>query len=176
MKTKSTKRSGPTAEGSQSADHPQSSKAPFHAFKLILVPVDFSESSVRGLDFAAALAHKLHARLIVLHVLEPAIYPENYLNPTAADAANGSGIGAARERLSKVVQRSAAQSLVSEVLVRMGRAQSDIADTANATGADLIVMGVQGAGPLKQDLLGGTAERVLRNSPCPVLTVPFSKK
>jgi universal stress protein A len=56
-------------------------------------------------------------------------------------------------------------------LSRMGRAHSEIPDTAKALGADLIVMGTHGYTGLKHMLLGSTAERVVRQAPCPVLTV-----
>jgi nucleotide-binding universal stress UspA family protein len=58
-----------------------------------------------------------------------------------------------------------------ETLVRMGRAQSEIPDTAKAIGADLIVLGTHGYSGPKHALLGGTAERVVRQAACPVLTV-----
>jgi nucleotide-binding universal stress UspA family protein len=146
-------------------------------FKAILVPIDFSDCSLRALDYALALATKFRARLILLHVIEPSVYPENYLITSATmDEANRNLIAEGREQLNKVKQRAAVRGLVAETLVRIGRAQSDIADTANATGADLIVMGAHGNSGLKQALLGGTTERVLRHSPCPVLTVPCLKQ
>jgi nucleotide-binding universal stress UspA family protein len=182
MKAKSANKTEHLPHGMQTgAQFPEQQSLPAsHStpiFKAILVPIDFSDCSLRALDYASALARKFHARLILLHVVEPAIYPDNYLiNSATLDEANRNLIAAAREQLSKVEQRSAIQGLVAETLVRIGRAQSDISDTANATGADLIVMGAHGNSGLKQPLLGGTAERVMRHSSCPVLTVPYPKQ
>lgn len=175
MKAKSaTKTAAPIPHGAPSTDHQASAQAAPSAFKLILVPVDFSDCSLHALNYAAILARKLGAKLILLHVLEPSIHTDNYLTDSATmDQSNGTLIAAARAQLGKLTHRTTTQGLVAEALVRMGRAQSDIADTANATGADLIVMGAHGSGGHNQPLLGGTAERVLRHSPCPVLTVPY---
>lgn len=181
MKAKSASKTdhNPRAPHAGDPSEPQPAPATHSSptFKTILVPVDFSDCSLRALDHAAALAKQLHAKLILLHVVEPAICGENYLlNSGALDEANRNIIASAREHLNKAKHRALTHGLETEMLVRMGRAQSDIADTANATGADLIVMGTHGIGGLKQVMLGGTAERVLWHSSCPVLTVPQSKK
>lgn len=163
----------PLAEASaatRSASGPQ----PFPAFKHILVAIDFSEPALNALDHAIALAQKLHCHLTLLHVIELAVYSPTALPGSAApnDEGGESVLGAGRERLRKLKQKTAGQGLSVETLVRMGRAQSDISDTARAIGADLIVIGTHGHNGLRPSLLGGTAERVLRQARCPVLAVP----
>jgi nucleotide-binding universal stress UspA family protein len=179
MKAKSANKTDHNPRATHADDQPQL-PPPTHScptFKTLLVPIDFSDGSLRALDYGAALARQLRAKLILLHVVAPAIYGENYLqNSGALDEANRNIIASAWEQLNKVKHRALTHGLETEMLVRMGRAQSDIADTANAIGADLIVMGTHGIGGLKQVMLGGTAERVLWHSPCPVLTVPQPKK
>jgi len=142
------------------------------SFRQILVPIDFSECSTAALEHALALAGKFEAKVTLLHVVEPAVYPENYLlTPTMLDEANQNLLAAGRERLAKFEAMARAAGCAVEILVRMGRAASEIPDTANATGTDLIVLGTHGHDGLKHALLGGTAERILRHAPCPVLTV-----
>jgi universal stress protein A len=161
----------PEAQSSEKSV-PAPAPRPVLIFKQILVPIDFSESSAGALEYALVLAQKFEAKLILLHVVEPAVYPENYLmTPATLDEANQNSLVAGRERLAVFRQRATAQGLPVEALVRMGRAQSEIPDTAKATGTDLIVMGTHGHSGIKHVLLGGTAERVVRQSPCPVLTV-----
>ena|SRR5579862_5996885 len=155
-------------------------KACSHAplsLKQILVPVDFSDCSVNALDYALALGEKLGTKLTLLHVVEPAVYQDNYLMaPTGLDENNQNLVAAGRERLATLRARVTTHGLPVETLVRMGRAQSEISDTAKAIGSDLIVMGTHGHGGLKQVLLGGTAERVVRHAPCPVLTVRYPRQ
>ncbi len=141
----------------------------------ILVPVDFSDCSLRALDYAIALAEPFGSRLILLHVVEPAVYPENYLVASPAlDETNQNLLESARERLLELTQKRIGHRLPVETLVRMGRAHSEIPDTAQAMGADLIILGTHGYTGLKHVLLGSTAERVVRHGPCPVLTVRYS--
>lgn len=140
-------------------------------FKHILVAIDFSEAATKALDYATTLAVKFHGELILLHVVEPTVYSPNTLRSSPPlEEADQNLLAASRDRLRKLKQKTEAQGLSTEILVRMGRAQSDISDTARAMGADLIVMG--GHNSSRQSLLGGTAERVLSHAGCPVLIVP----
>jgi nucleotide-binding universal stress UspA family protein len=141
----------------------------------LLVPVDFSDCSLRAMDYAIALAERFDSKIILLHVVEPAVYPENYLVVSPAlDETNQNLLESARERLADLGRRRIGHRLQAETLVRMGRAHSEIPDTAKALGADLIVLGTHGYTGLKHALLGSTAERVVRHGPCPVLTVRYT--
>ena len=159
---------GPSAARPSSTDAPR----PLPAFKQVLVPIDFSECSANALDFALALGQKFGTKITLLNVVEPAIYPENYLLAASTlDETNRNLLATGRERLEPFRQRVRAAGLSVETLVRMGRAQSEICDTAKAIGSDLIVMGTHGGVGHTPILLGGTAERVLRHSPCAVMSV-----
>jgi len=138
----------------------------------VLVPIDFSDCSMHALNYAMALAERFDARIILLHVVEPAVHSEHYLSgPMAFDETNQHLLEAGRERLEDVNRKCVVHRVGSEPLVRIGHAHSEIADTANALAADLIVLGTHGYTGLKHVLLGSTAERVVRSAPCPVLTV-----
>jgi nucleotide-binding universal stress UspA family protein len=153
---------------------PASGKSTAEPLKLarLLVPLDFSDCSMRALDYALALAEQFGSKIILLHIVEPAAYPENYLVASPAlDETNQNLLESARERLLAVSRKRIGHRLPAETLVRMGRAHSEIPDTAEALGADLIVLGTHGYTGLKHVLLGSTAERVVRHAPCPVLTV-----
>ena len=54
----------------------------------------------------------------------------------------------------------------------VGRPENEIVARANATHADLIVMGTHGRSGLAHALLGSVAERVVRHTSCPVLIIP----
>jgi nucleotide-binding universal stress UspA family protein len=141
------------------------------SLKHILVPVDFSLSSIRALEYAMEFARQFGARLTLLHVVEPALYPDSHLKAPVAEETNQNLLQAARERLEEFRVDKVREIVPAETLVRMGRAYSEIPDTAKALGADLVVVGTSGHPGLKQVVMGSTAERVVRNAPCPVLTV-----
>lgn len=76
------------------------------------------------------------------------------------------------ERLREQVQRTGiAQAELAGTTVLTGAAHRILIDTAQTAGADLIVVGATGSGPLAAELLGSTADRVLRKAGCPVLVV-----
>jgi nucleotide-binding universal stress UspA family protein len=140
--------------------------------KRILVPLDFSDCSFQALDHALALAEEFRATLILLHVVEPDLSATlSRSGHNAMDEGQENQLEEWRERLAKLVQKRVGHHIPVETLVRIGRAHSEIPDTAKALGANLIVIGTHGATGQAAPVLGGTAERVLRHACCPVLTV-----
>lgn len=138
----------------------------------ILVALDFSACSANAIGYATVLARNFNARLVFLHVVEPAVYPgDGSFASCTADEANQNLIAASHERLVRMKQQGLIKGLTVELLVRMGRAYSEIPDTARATDSDLIIMGTQRGTDTKHLMVGGTAERVVRQASCPVLIV-----
>jgi len=143
--------------------------------KRLLVALDFSPASLKALEYALGLAERFGAGLILLHVVEPAVYPENYkLLPQAVEEINQNLVQTARERLETLSKKRAAPRAGVDCLVRLGHAHSEIPDTAQAMAADLIILGTHGKNSQKQVFLGSTAERVVRQAACPVLTIPHT--
>ena len=144
---------------------------PFRLNK-ILVPVDFSDFSAKAVDYALAFADQFGSQLILLHVVEPAVYPESsMLVATALDDLNNDLLRSAQKRLDELNKGSIGDRVPSELMVRMGRAYAEIAAAANEMDVDLIILATHGYTGLKHVLLGSTAERVVRHAPCPVLTL-----
>lgn len=141
-------------------------------FRRILVPIDFSDCSLLALDYATTLAEQFQAKLILLHVAEPALPHANMfeVGPTLGET-NRQVVESGRERLRALAEKRRPHGLPPETLVRMGHAHSEIPDTARAMGADLIVVGTYGFARTEHSFMGSTAERVVRQAPCPVLTV-----
>lgn len=141
----------------------------------ILVPVDFSQCSLRALDYAVMLADAFEATVILLHVLEPASFGLDQLAiPTELEEQLQFHLRTGRDRLLEINRKRMGQRPRTETLVRIGRAWSEIPDTARALAVDLIVLGAHGETSLKHSLLGSTAEGVVRHANCPVLTVTGS--
>ena len=141
-------------------------------FEHVLCPVDLSDFSVRSLAHAAALARWYDAELTILHVVptfDPVHgrgdlgEPVRVLNPIS------------REQVADEVRRVMelpAKAPRAILVVKSGDASTTIVDQAVSAGTDLIVMGTHGRRGFKRLLLGSVTETVLREAPCPVLTVP----
>lgn len=137
------------------------------AIKTILVPTDFSETSMQAFDYACRFAKENRAKVVALHVVEPVV-------PIVAD-----GIvmpfdvalmrSVTEEELSRLNPDD--RTVDFEGMLRDGPAATTIVDIADEIGADLIVMGTHGRRGLRRLLLGSAAEQVLRHSRCPVLFV-----
>lgn len=140
-----------------------------NAFRNILVATDFGDASAEALERALALAVPLGARITLLHVYSLPVANYGYaagLYWPVADlerAAQGELDGA----LAKIKERYGNV----EGLVACGEPCPMILEAARLRNADLIVMGTHGRRGLSRALLGSVAEKVVRLSPVPVLTV-----
>ena len=141
-------------------------------FKQIICPVDLSDSSVRAFAHAAAIAQWYDAQLTVLHVVptfEPIQMRGDLGDPVRVITPMP------REQVLEEMSRTlnlAAVSPRATPIAEAGDPQSTIIDQAISKKADLIVMGTHGRRGFKRLLLGSVTEAVLREAPCPVLTVP----
>lgn len=144
------------------------------AYRKILVPIDGSATSNRGLIEAIQLAKDQSARLRLVHVLDELI-----LGPGAEAAVYlGNTVDLLREAGEQVVaeaevrvQESGLQpeSIILEVMG--GRPAESIVAEANAWGADLIVLGTHGRRGARRLVMGSDAEEIVRTTPVPVLLV-----
>jgi nucleotide-binding universal stress UspA family protein len=137
--------------------------------KHILVPHDFSDTAERATSLALDVAEKMGARVTLLHVYDMSYgFPEGAaLSVQMAKEFET----AARNALDGVASRTRRQGVETMSLLRQGVPWKVIVDVAKEAKVDLIVMGTQGRRGLARWMLGSTAERVVRTSPCPVLTV-----
>lgn len=160
------------AASPREADAPATELAPirFH-IRRILVPVDFSEPSRKAFRYARLFAEQFGAELVLLHVVEPVLYPADFgYLPVAAEAAERERL----EDLSLQLERLAAEvhgAAGVEKVVRLGRAWKVITDFAAERSADLVVVSTHGYTGLQHALLGSVAEKIVRHAPCPVLVV-----
>ncbi len=141
-------------------------------FKRILAPVDFSERSRELLRYAANFARRHGAVLIVLHVVEPLVYPSDAdLGSGAVEAMEKTLNQSAQAKLKDWCEQAAADGLAVERCIRVGNPYFEITEAAKTERADIIVISTHGYTGLKHVLLGSTAERVVRHATCPVLTL-----
>jgi len=139
-------------------------------FRNILCPVDFDENSMKALDVAADLARQSDGTVLLVHVVSLIVVPARL--PGYFDLYR-SQEETARGKLKEIAHKRLA-GLKYELLAEMGDPADIILRTGSTAGADLVVMATHGRRGFSRMLLGSVAERVLRQSICPVLTVRYS--
>ena len=134
--------------------------------KKILVPMDGSKNSFRGLDTAIFLARQCGATITGLFVVP--IYPKSFMPITYA-----------KEYLTKAVKdfmedakkRSAQNGIVFVGKTISGKESSEIINFAMKNKFDIIVIGARGIGSVKEVFLGSVSHAVVQKSKIPVLIV-----
>ena len=141
----------------------------------ILAPIDFSPTSAAALNYAITLAKVFGASLEILHVWQPPVFGSGRI-VTAGDGGSQSlyewSRVEARRRLDVFLAGFTAISPDLEGRLEPGEPVDAILAVATDVGADLIVLGTHGRSGFTRVLMGSVAEKTLRTSTCPVLTVP----
>jgi len=143
-------------------------------FRRILVPTDFSASADAALQYAQRLAREFHSDLHLLHVVaEPYAYPwgSNEMSTLPMPDYLSQAQDSATERLAKIAGAIGNQRGRVRATTKVGIPVEHILDYAAKHAIDLIVIGAHGGGVVGRVLLGSVAERIVRRSPRPVLTV-----
>ena len=143
-------------------------------YQRILVPVDGSEASKRGLQEAIKLAKAANARLQIVHVVNEPLLEAGFFGhepyEQLSDFLRVSGAKILEE--AKSAAREAGVEFGAELLQTIGGHVSPLVlDAARQVNADLIVMGTHGRRGVTRLLMGSDAEMVLRSSPVPILFV-----
>jgi nucleotide-binding universal stress UspA family protein len=139
--------------------------------KTLLFATDFSKGSARACDLARSLADTCGASLDA-----PA------RDQRVVRSQRSTGVAEVFEKLATEMERHALEDMqefreryfkdmpvTTEIAV--GKSHEEIIRHAKKIGADLILMGTQGRAGIEKMLMGSTAEKVVRSSPIPVLTV-----
>jgi len=143
-------------------------------FTHVLCPIDHSASSLRALDYAVAVARRSGARLTVLHVV-PTFDPVSTMPGTIGEPMTVVQPPSHEEVLATIrdlAARAGAAPSEMTAVAEPGETVATILDQAVSRKADLLVMGTHGRSGFDRALLGSVTEKLLRKSPCPVLTVP----
>jgi nucleotide-binding universal stress UspA family protein len=141
-------------------------------FDTILFANDFSENSELAFDHALTLASQFNARLIIIHVINEPVDLRGFYVPHISFEKLEKEIEEGAEKLMQKFCRTRTKDFTNyETLIVAGIPYEEILRVANERNASLIVMGTQGRKGIDHFLFGSTAERVVRNSKCPVMTV-----
>ena len=142
--------------------------------KKILCPTDFSENSEHALKYALTLATLSQADLQLFHVVEPITYPQSteFFEPVLDEVELMMKMETAfQQQLEDQVTTLKAQYPKIKGKLVTGNTFLEIIQAARDDDVDMIVMGTHGRTGLAHVLIGSVAERVVREAPCPVLTV-----
>ena len=143
-------------------------------FRRIMVAVDSSEQSGFAVAVAGRLAKRLGCELSLIHVVHLPMLPTAEvpyerieLHPTLMENA--------QKLLDRTARRLGNAAHV-ETILREGDPATEIADTANRLGADLVVIGTHGRGRFSAAVVGSVAQGVMRRAVCPVVCVAHDPK
>jgi len=143
-----------------------------NTFKKILVAIDFSESSDKAFRTALFMARTFEAHLLLLHVInEPVDMRGFYVPHISFDRLEEEIAEGAGKLMAQFCKNNLEGVSDYETLIVSGIPYQEIIQVAAQKDADLIVMGTHGRTGLDHVLFGSTAEKVVRKSPLPVLTV-----
>lgn len=149
--------------------------------KTIVVTTDLSDESKLAFAPARELAKALGAKLLLLAVVaDPAqaamiysldlpVYPDPEVQKQVLEKVNGDLTAMVKEHFAGIDCEPFAAEAKQPV-------HAEILSFARARSADMIVIATHGRTGLVHMLIGSVAERVVRESHCPVLTVPIAKK
>jgi nucleotide-binding universal stress UspA family protein len=141
-------------------------------FNRILCATDFSDSSVKALQYALSLAQEANAELLLMHVIENVPDTAHWKQPNAMllrdirDAEED-----ASSQLRQAVPVEARNWCKPEEVLATGKPYRKILRVARERDVHLIVMGVHGRNPVDLMFFGSTTHQVVRAASCPVLTL-----
>jgi nucleotide-binding universal stress UspA family protein len=141
--------------------------------KKILVPCDFSKPAISAYRQALGVAAQSNGVVHLLHVIEPPLMNDTMIMPTLnfeeelmkemKDKATG--------EFKNVIKENKVGQVKVKFDIQYGSVASTVTDYIKENDIDLVIMGSTGASGLKEIFIGSNAERVVRQSPVPVLVV-----
>lgn len=146
-------------------------------FKRILCAVDFSDCSMQALNYAMSLAQGADSQLTVMHVIDmpPDIAREIYETSLATQRYLQEYITSveaeARTRLNDAVPDRVRAHCTVDTVLTTGKPYHEILRVAAEQKSDLLVIGIHGRGPIDRFVFGSTAQHLVRQATCPVLTL-----
>ncbi len=146
--------------------------------KKILVPTDFSKPAKLATDVAIAIAKKVKAQIVLLHVLEQ---PTSKSFNVTGEAISGDSseeklftlmlIKKAKNEFAKIIQETESEGVKVVGQLRLGNPFHGMRTMITELDVDLVVMGTSGRTQLEEMLVGSNTEKVVRHAHCPVLTI-----
>ena len=138
----------------------------------ILVGCDFSPDSGRAFDYGLSLAQEFQAELHLVNVIEPPVQPNLIREETLVSGEIQQDYhDMLIQKRKDMVPEEAANWCIPQTSIIEGQPYDELIKYADTRDIDMIVLGVRGHGLVKTLFLGSTTDRVIRDAPCPVLSV-----
>ncbi len=143
----------------------------------ILVPIDYSETSLNALNYAIGIGLKHSAVIHLLYVVDPNTYLSISSNGLELDLTQESIINIEKEKLTLLADSINQNNKLSFVIhCCVNQVVDGIIHKALTDDVDIIIMGTDGKTSIKSFFMGTNAYEVCKNANCPVLTVPLNSK
>ncbi len=138
--------------------------------KKVVIPVDFSSNTEKIVDYAMSVVDKLGAEGLFFHVVNDfeGWYGTMMVHPSFTTMTNDLE-KKSKEQIATLVNDYKEKKFTVDGDVAVGDAAEEIMKYAKKQNADMIIIGTHGVKGLEKILMGSTAERVVKNAPCPVL-------
>lgn len=142
-------------------------------FRKILIPLDFSESSRLGLEYALGFAQEFHATAVLFHSVSVSPYlMGNRYTAHQVPALIASEQKHARTEMENLREAISRKGGTVETKVALGSPVEQIEKYVRKAGVDLIITSTHGSSGLRTVFMGSTAAGLVRYATCPVLVVP----
>lgn len=141
--------------------------------KRVLLSTDFSESAAKALPYAVSLAQEYAAELHIVHVVEDSLYYAQFVYDGAPFDPTVLIEGLVEDRKKKLseVLKNVPSGVKAQTHLRRGVVATEIIAAAKDIDADVLVIATHGRTGFRHLIFGSVAERVVRECPCPVLSV-----
>jgi len=152
--------------------------------KKIIVPTDFSDQANNALDLASEIAAEENAQIVVMNVIEYSKKQTTFLGSSALNTMGSLSTGIEMDDIYFIElykkRKGQLEDLISDPRyanidiidkIMLGTPYHAIEEEITDSEADFIIMGTTGVNDWEESLIGSTAEKVVRHSSCPVITL-----
>jgi nucleotide-binding universal stress UspA family protein len=137
----------------------------------ILIPVDFSETSLLAIKHGAYMGQHTKAGVYLLHVVNAHYVSQNMFLPSVTLDQSLIEKKAA-ERLAELGKEITAEYGVTiQIIIKVGSPSTEVSKVAKEIGASIIVMGTHGYSPIEELVIGSTALKVITKAHCPTMAM-----
>lgn len=141
-------------------------------YNKIMIPVDFSENSPKLLQAAAEVAEKFQSEILLVFVVQSfEDYSGFFVPHMPISQFEGEMIESAKKKMESFVSDNLKTSLKYRTEVLKGDVAEELTRYAEENNVAMIIMGTHGYKGIERVLFGSVAEKVVKTSPCPVLTI-----